>query len=266
MEESNKVSTNFSLFDTNIISKTKIINPLQTLQFSKKYQDTNSKYKIKSKNFNIREELQSISSPIKDAFSLKDMNSIYQMESSPKLSKGSIKYMSPELKKSNYIKKNCGGSFKNPNIHRSVKNINRSESQKLFENINKKYSKKKENMQNFVDTKGNQETNFYRRIKTLRRNSNNIVTISSNNEILKSSTKKNYLDMISHNISEDRQTLNNPQEFYMRFFTNIVQKKINTKKKIVKLKKKSMQKKLEKLIKIKLEVISIYWIIKIKEK
>ena len=50
--------------------------------------------------------------------------------------------------------------------------------------------------------------------------------------------------MISHNILEDRQTLNNPQEFYMRFFTNIVKKKISTRKKSSKTKKEINAKKL----------------------
>ena len=51
--------------------------------------------------------------------------------------------------------------------------------------------------------------------------------------------------MISHNILEDRQTLNNPQEFYMDFFTNIVQKKFNERKKFSKVRSEVNLKKID---------------------
>ena len=87
-------------------------------------------------------------------------------------------------------------------------------------------------------------------MKTLRGNNslrgnnyNNIATFSNNNELLRSPSKKSYLDMISHNIFENRQTLNNPKEFYMDFFTNLVQKKMNMMKKVVKNKKETSKRK-----------------------
>ena len=61
---------------------------------------------------------------------------------------------------------------------------------------------------------------------------NNIVTVNNNNnnQLSKNQKRDSYLDVISNNILENRQTLKNPQEFYMGLFTNIVQKRINKRK------------------------------------
>ena len=80
-------------------------------------------------------------------------------------------------------------------------------------------------------------------MQTLHGNSNNIATINCRNDLLKSPVKKSYLDMISQNILENKQALNNPQEFYMGFFTNIVQEGINKRKKTIKRKKEVNSKK-----------------------
>ena len=91
-------------------------------------------------------------------------------------------------------------------------------------------------------------------MKTLRGNNKNIHNIAkvSNNELVKNSKKNNYLDIISHNISESRQTLKNPQEFYMGLFSNIVQKTINDRKRYNKSRKELTSKKIEEFNKNKI--------------
>ena len=53
----------------------------------------------------------------------------------------------------------------------------------------------------------------------------------ANNNSPNEKKKINYLDVISHNIYEDRQTLKNPCEFYAGFFANILEKQKNDFKK-----------------------------------
>ena len=86
-------------------------------------------------------------------------------------------------------------------------------------NIEKKCNEKKltkNNTSNHEDT----ELNFYGKMKTLR--GSNIKGIAQNTT--KNKRKMTYMDLISNNINKNRQTLNNPQEFYTGLFTDIVQK------------------------------------------
>ena len=244
IEESSKKISNNSVVDKYFTPKNKISNPLNICRNSKNCLDTVPKFKVKSKNSNYDVKHPTMTSLNKEE--PLDMKSIVQMKrKSSKFSRGSFKFMSPEINKS-IIYKKSHGMCKSPNHHKSMKNLKNNEPENLFENERKKYYKKKESMKNLTNFQEEQELNFYGKMKTLRDNNNtttNKITTINNDEIVKSPTKKNYLDMISHNILEDRQTLNNPQEFYMGFFTNIVQKKINKRKKSIKVKKDIYKKK-----------------------
>ena len=146
-----------------------------------------------------------------------------------------MKYMTPILNKSNISKRNYD-LFKDSNQYSSLQSIYR-DTEKSFEDVRKKHGKKKEIIQNLADVSEDEELNFYGKMKTLHKYSNNIATINNHNELMKNKKRNSYLDVISHNIIENRQTLNNPQEFYTGFFTNIVQKRINKRKKSNKSKK-----------------------------
>ena len=226
MEESIKISSNNSVASTIFLNSPLFIN-----QCSKKFPNTITKHKIKSKNYD--NEYSSILSLSKGEFSeFKDIKSIYQMEkNSQKFFKSdSLKHLSPEPNKL-YIFKKQYSLFKNINNHSYLKKVCRNQTEKSNGYVRTKNSPKKKSMPNLAYDPGDKELNFYEKMKTLRGNNNNTATIKNNNQLLSSPNKKNYLDMISHNILQSRQTLNNPQEFYTDFFTNLVQKKINKGKK-----------------------------------
>ena len=239
MKESKKRFSNCSIVNSNISPKIKINNSLSIHQNSHICPETLSKHKRKLKNSKYDEEYPFIFSLSKEESSFKEMKSIHQIKkNSSKFKKlDSFKYMSPEISKSNIYKKNQS-LFKIG----SVKSLCRNGTEKLFNNTRKKYSTKKEPIQNLYDAPDDQELNFYRKMQTLRGNSNNIATANKNNELSK---KNNYLDIISNNIIENQKTLNNPEEFYMDFFSNIVRKSINKRKKYNKNKKEFITKKTE---------------------
>ena len=60
-----------------------------------------------------------------------------------------------------------------------------------------------------------------------------LTTNSNQNE----KKKNNYLNVISHNICEHRETLRNPCEFYAGFFANIIEKQKNVDKRFKKMSK-----------------------------
>ena len=80
----------------------------------------------------------------------------------------------------------------------------------------------------YSNEKNEDELSFYNKMKTLRGSTNNIITVP------KDKKKINYLDKINHNINENTETLNNPQEFYTKFFTNILQNQIISNNKTMK--------------------------------
>ena len=233
IEELNKISSNNS-FVSNFFPKIKFNNPSSAHQSPKKSIETSPKYKIKSKNPDIEGEIFSSMTSKKEEFSeFKDNKSLHQIEKhSPKVSKSdSLNYLTPVLNKSNILKKNYS-LFKTLHHHSFLKNDSKNRTEKSFEIIKKRY-KSKRSAQNLAyfspdkEEKEDKELNFYGKMKTMRRYSNNILTIRKNNRLLSTPKKNNYLDIISHNINENRKTLNNPQEFYMGFFANIVQNSMN---------------------------------------
>ena len=244
-EESNKYSSIYTVVDSNIVNNSLFIN-----RYAKNSKEISS-HKIKSKNSNYDEDYKFMISLNKDEFSeSKDTKSIHQTErNSSKLSKlDSIRHLSPQLNKSNNSKINY--ALLTMNHKSSKKCAYRNQIFKLFENVRKKSSKKKEYIHNLADSPDDQELNFYGKIKTLSINNNNInnknnniTTISNNNEVFKNFNKKSYLDMISQNIEQNQQTLKNPQEFYTELFANIVQKGINNRRKSDKNKKEVNAKK-----------------------
>ena len=63
--------------------------------------------------------------------------------------------------------------------------------------------------------------NFYGKMESLKMaKTNNFKTIFMNNK-----KKISFLDKITHNISENKLMLYDPQKFYTGFFTNLLQKK-----------------------------------------
>ena len=83
--------------------------------------------------------------------------------------------------------------------------------------------------------------NFYGKMKTLR--GSNAKSVIQNN--IKTQKKKSYLDLISKNIFQNKQTLNNPEKFYTGLFTDLVQKRQIINKKSY-IKKNNKQKNLSK--------------------
>ena len=251
MEESKQISSNYSVFVTNFSPKIKKNNSVLVQHNSNKYSDITSKHKIKLRNSSNEEGHSSIISLNKELFS--DKNMIQMEKNSSKISR--LKYRkqrSSDPNKRSFPKTNYN-QFKNTIFHRSLRNVCSYKTEKIFGNTSKNGSIKKKSMKNLDCVPEDKELNFYGKMRTLRGNNtnNNIATIN-NNEILKSPTKKNYLDKISQNILENRQTLNNPQEFYMDFFTNIVQEKINKRKKFAKSKKDVNTKKNNEVNKVKI--------------
>ena len=227
MEETNKICNIYSRINSNISPNTKINNPFY--QYSKRRLSSISKHKVKAKNSNYDEEHPSMTSLSKDDFS--EFNHQNEKNSS-KISKGNKRYMSPDINRSKMARKNYD-ILKTSNIHKSMQNLYGNVTERLSENIKKKFCKRKYSMQNLRDAP--EELNFYGKMKTM--HGNNITTVNNNKESFKSPSKRGYLDMISHNILESRQTLNNPEEFYKELFANIVQKKFNKRKKSGKIKK-----------------------------
>ena len=243
MEESNKVSSNCSIIDSNNSSKIKINNSLYVHERSNSCSYTFSKHHLKSQNSKYDEDRSFMFSYSKEESLIKDMKPIRQIKrNSSKFSKldDSTRHLSPEINKSNILKKKRS-LFKTSDLNSSGKSICKIGTEK-FEFEKNKNGKKKETIQNLKNSTEEGELNFYGKLKTLRGN-NNFAMISSNNDFLKSPKKNNYLDIISHNILENRKTLNNPQEFYMDFFSNIVQRSINKRKKYNKSRKETYTKK-----------------------
>ena len=122
-------------------------------------------------------------------------------------------------------------------IIKSSCNISDNENSNLdVVNNNEKKNNVKKSSKNNINNPEETELNFYGKMKTLRgSNIRNIKSVITQNN-RKNKRKMSYMDMISNNILENRQTLENPQEFYTGLFTDLVQNKKIVNKKVYKTK------------------------------
>jgi hypothetical protein len=82
-----------------------------------------------------------------------------------------------------------------------------------------------------------EEMSFYTKMKTIRNNKN--LNDNNNNSLIYKPQKTNLMDQISQNIQKNKQNLNNPEEYFSGFFSNILQRKKTISKKPQKMAKKS---------------------------
>ena len=80
----------------------------------------------------------------------------------------------------------------------------------------KKSNKKTISPDGIIDS----ENNFYTRIKEIHQSKTNIPKLNNKNKEL-----NQYEEQISKNIENNTQNLNNPEEYFSGFFTNILSKK-----------------------------------------
>ena len=227
MEESNQLSLYYSGFVLNSSPKIKKNNSVLLRQLTNKYTDITSQHNIRLKNSINRKGHSPVISFNKEKFSDKDMESISQIE------KNSLKFFKLDNRKNRRWESNKFNSPKKyfrkfeTSKHICVRNTINCRTEKLIGKVSQKCVKKKKPLINLTVVPKDKEFNFDGKIKTMRENNkrNNVEVVSNKKEFLKSPTKINYLDMISQNILENSQTLNNPHEFYKDFFTNIVEKK-----------------------------------------
>ena len=84
-----------------------------------------------------------------------------------------------------------------------------------------------------------EEVSFYTKMKTIRNIKNIKNSTINNNSFVANSKKYNLMDQISQNIQKNKQNLNNPEEYFSGFFSNILQRKKTITRKQVKATKKS---------------------------
>ena len=82
-----------------------------------------------------------------------------------------------------------------------------------------------------------EEMSFYTKMKTIRNNKN--LNDKNNNSLISKPKKTNLMDQISQNIQKNKQNLNNPEEYFSGFFSNILQRKKTISRKPPKMAKKS---------------------------
>jgi len=94
---------------------------------------------------------------------------------------------------------------------------------------------KKKTSKRTMKINDDEEMSFYTRMKTIRNNKNNI----NNNSYIAKPQKLNLMDQITQNIQKNKQNLNNPEEYFSGFFSNILQRKKTICKKPVRMSKKA---------------------------
>ena len=75
--------------------------------------------------------------------------------------------------------------------------------------------------------KNDDEMSFYTKMKTIRNNNNNL----SINSFIEKPKKLDLMDQITQNIQKNKQNLNNPEEYFSGFFSNILQRRKTISKK-----------------------------------
>ena len=202
---------------------------LKTLS-SNNFQSSNN-YSFKTKNSLISSRL--IKSPIRkncSCLDLQTINNLASKEKNPRVNDPNLKrdslFSLKKEKKQFYLNSNKSLKlnkrrrkslgFKSANLSHSIKknNVNINNLEK-FKNIEKKDDKKVKNI--FIKPSKKQTSPLIQR------------KLTTNNQNEKK--KINYLNVISQNISENRQTLKNPGEFYAGFFANIIEKQKSIDKK-----------------------------------
>ncbi len=78
---------------------------------------------------------------------------------------------------------------------------------------------------------------FYTKMKTIRNNKN--LNDINNKSFIANPKKITLMDQISQNIQKNKQNLNNPEEYFSGFFSNILQRKKTISKKPQKSAKKA---------------------------
>ena len=84
-----------------------------------------------------------------------------------------------------------------------------------------------------------EEMSFYTKMKTIRNVKNNKNNDKmNNNSFIANPRQYSLMDQISHNIQKNKQNLNNPEEYFSGFFSNILQRKKTISKKPIRANKK----------------------------
>ena len=96
---------------------------------------------------------------------------------------------------------------------------------------------KKKTSKRTMKINDDEEMSFYTRMKTIRNNKNK--NYINNNSFIAKPQKFNLMDQISQNIQKNKQNLNNPEEYFSGFFSNILQRKKTIYRKPVRMSKKA---------------------------
>ena len=88
------------------------------------------------------------------------------------------------------------------------------------------YYKKKTSRRPNLILNDEEEMSFYTKMKTIRNiKNNNNSYIDNNKSFIAKPNEINLMDKISQNIQKNKQNLNNPEEYFSGFFTNLLQRK-----------------------------------------
>ena len=98
---------------------------------------------------------------------------------------------------------------------------------------------KRESKRNALKLNDDEEVSFYTKMKTIRNIKNIKNNTINNNSFVANSKKYNLMDQISQNIQKNKQNLNNPEEYFSGFFSNILQRKKTITRKHIKATKKT---------------------------
>ena len=167
-----------------------------------------------------REEFKSKKITMRHSLKLRQKKRLYSIDNMSSVNKINQRRKSIEMDNSRFTKKRRGSvNFRQPNSTSFMKysfisnrhNIAPSEDF-LF---NKKTTKR-----SALKLKDEEEMSFYTKIKTIR-NNNNLSTSS----FIAKPNKLNLMDQVTKNIQNNKQNLNNPEEYFSGFFSNILQRK-----------------------------------------
>ena len=83
------------------------------------------------------------------------------------------------------------------------------------------FFKKRTSKRSALKLNDEEEMSFYTKMKTIRKNNNNF----SINSLISKPKKFDLMEQITHNIQKNKQNLNNPEEYFSGFFSNILQRR-----------------------------------------
>ena len=193
---------------------------------NKNEEQTPKHKKIKMRN--------SLKSRQKRGFSIDNIgmnNKLPQNHNKSFLDEKNQKYQKYKRRKSTNFWKNPNISFLNySNI--SNRHINILQDDNFLNN-------KRGSRRTLVKLHDDEEVSFYTKMKTIRNIKNTKNDTINNNSFVANSKKYNLMDKISQNIQKNKQNLNNPEEYFSGFFSNILQRKKTITRKQIKATKKS---------------------------